>query len=220
MRKVKITACILLLAMLIPFGHAMVSATTELEMTGTLSKSSAIDYLTTYSRKEYDSSGRESHITLEFETEEDRNAAADFIVRYGTDGFVRELEKSIAQSIAIEGSPSILAPAATSPLTVYRTVTGNGTHYVSGQASGLAHFSTLGTVEYFVTLGYSVRVIGGKISGINSPAFNISHISAGGSWGNVSLPSYSNATNAGVTANYTITKTVKVGIGGFDVIVK
>lgn len=83
-----------------------------------------------------------------------------------------------------------------------------------GRTDGLAEFETLGTLEYTVELGYHVTVEDGEITDVNNISFNITGLDASGSWGDTSFPSYHSGTHAGVTANYTITKTVYIPIIG------
>ena len=67
---------------------------------------------------------------------------------------------------------------------------------------------------------YRVTVSNGKFTDLSSISFDIPYISAAGSWGSTSFPSYCNNTNYGVTANYLITKTVEIGIGDFSFEIK
>lgn len=116
--------------------------------------------------------------------------------------------------VVAEEPYNVIRPRATTPTVAYATVSGNGSHRVSEVASGFASFETLGTVEYIVELGYQVNVSNGAMTGISNISFNIPYISVGGTWGSISFPSYCYATNAGVTANYVITKTVNVPVIG------
>lgn len=48
----------------------------------------------------------------------------------------------------------------------------------------------------------------GKFTSINNINFDIPYVSAGGSWGNLTLSHYVADKSAGVTANYKITKKI------------
>lgn len=154
-----------------------------------------------------------------FSSEDDLNSAAQYIAENGLAAFNAALDIAIEDAVSKEPAPTVL-PRTTTPTTGYATVSGNGNHYVSTEAYGLASFDSLGTVEYLVELGYRVTVTNGVFTNLTSISFDIPYISAAGSWGNTRFPSYYTDTSAGVTANYDITKTVEVGVGDFSFEIK
>jgi len=180
----------------------------------------AKEYLTTYSEVNVNEFGKEFTTEYYFTTTQDLDAAAAYIVEFGLDVFNEAVEASVEEIVSQESQSNLISPMTTDPTVAYATVSGNGTHTVSAETYGLASFDTLGTVEYSASLSYKVVVSSGKISGLSSISFDIPYISAAGSWGDVSLPFYTTDTNAGVTANYTITKELEVSIGDFGFIIK
>lgn len=178
----------------------------------------AKDYLQNYNITKTNSIGKEYTTEYIFHSEDDLEKAALYIVENGLSAFNAALESAIADAVSKE--PQAIIPYSVSPSSIYRTVSGNGPHYVSAIANGLANFDTLGTVEYQVELGYKVTVTNGKFTNLTSISFDIPYVSAAGSWGHTRFPSYCKDYNCGVTANFDITKTVEVGVGDFSFEVK
>lgn len=180
----------------------------------------AKSYLQNYSVTKENSLGKGYTTQYVFDSEEDLNKAAAYIAENGLDAFNESLEAAIATAVANEPQRTLIMPRTTDPTTVFKTVSSDGNHYLSGEAYGLASFDTLGTVEYLVELGYRVTVSNGKFTDLTSISFDIPAISAAGSWGDTSFPSHCLDYNCGVTANYVITKTVEIGIGDFSFEIK
>lgn len=177
----------------------------------------AKEYLTNYKKLDINEFGKEFTTEYYFQTNQDLDAAAIYIADYGLSAFNEAVEAAIRETVSQE--PKLKIPRVTDPLIVYETVSGDGNHDVSAEAYGLASFKTLGTVEYIVELGYRINVQNGQFTRLTSSRFDIPHISSAGSWGNIRMPSHCTSTNAGITANYTITKTVEISVGdfGFDI---
>lgn len=180
----------------------------------------AKEYLTTYRKVDVNEFGNEFTTEYQFNTSQDLDGATSYITKYGLDAFDEAVRIAIEEALHEEEQLELIMPRTTYPTTAYATISGNGTHTVSAETYGLASFDTLGTVEYSAILSYKVPVSNGKITGLSSISFDIPHISAAGSWGNLSLPSYNTSTHVGVTANYTITKTVEISIGDFEFVIK
>lgn len=180
----------------------------------------AKEYLESYNITKTNSMGKEYTTQYIFHSENDLNKAAAYIAEYGLDNFNNEVNNAIIEAINNEPKNTLIYPRTTTPTTAYESISGNGTHRVSATAYGLASFDTLGTVEYSVELGYKVTVNNGKLTNLTSISFDIPYISAAGSWGSTSFPSYCNDTKCGVTANYLITKTVEIGVGDFSFEIK
>lgn len=180
----------------------------------------AKEYLMTYSKVEVNELGNEFTTEYQFKTSQDLDAATIYIAEYGLDAFNKAVETAIEEVVSKERQSELIVPRTTDPTTAYATISGNGTHTVSAETYGLASFDTLGTVEYLANLSYRVVVSDGEITGLSSISFDIPYISAAGSWSNLSLPFHNTATNAGVTANYTITKTIEISIGDFGFEIK
>ena len=66
--------------------------------------------------------------------------------------------------------------------------------------------------EYIAVLEYRLDVENGKIVELSDISFDVTDLSYECSYTNTSFPSYFNDNNAGVTANFTIVKTVQVSI--------
>ena len=167
----------------------------------------AKNYLQNYEATKVNELGKEYTIKYIFKSEEDLNKTASYISENGLTKFNTTMEEKIAEAVKNE-SNELPQTRSTDPIGVYRTVSGNGPHSVSGISYGLASFGNLGTVEYQVHLGYIVTVQNGRMTSVSNISFDIPYISAMGSWGDTSFPSYCNSTICGVTANYTITKTL------------
>lgn len=179
----------------------------------------ATEYLENYYVTKENSAGETYTTQYIFSSEEDLNNAALYIAENGLAAFNAALDTAIEEAVSNE-PPTAPRPFTTTPTTAYATVSGNGTHYVSAEAYGLANFDTLGTVEYLVELGYRVTLTDGTLSNVTSISFDIPYISAAGSWGDTSFPSYASGSHAGVTANYTITKSLEIGIDDFSFVIK
>lgn len=183
----------------------------------TMTVEEATEYLETYCATKENAAGKIYTTQYIFSSKDDLNTAAQYIAKNGLDAFNAALDTAIAEVVRNE-TPT--TPRTTTPTTAYATVSGNGNHYVSAEAEGLASFDTLGTVEYIVELGYRVTLNNGTLSNVTNISFDIPFISAAGSWSCTSLPSHASGGNAGVTANFLITKTVEISIGDFSFEVK
>lgn len=170
----------------------------------------AKNYLLNYSITETDSDGDECTTCYVFESEDKLNNAANYIVENGLDAFNHVVNETINDVVSKE--PKIEARE-TDPAIVYETVSGDGTHYVSAEAYGYSSFPTLGAIQYIVELSYRATVKGGKFTSVSSASVDFPVIDVSGSYGKISLPSYCNNTSCGVTANYTITKSIDIPLG-------
>lgn len=205
-----ILALLLLLALSAPAFAAEQAMTFE----------EAKEYLNNFNVTKNNQFGKSYTISYVFKSESDLNSAAEYIVNNGLSSFNSALDSAIAEAVSNEPQQTIPTSRSISPTVVYKNISGNGRHRVSGEAYGLASFDTLGSLEYRVELGYQVTVTGGKITNISSISFDVPYIGASGSWGNISFPSQYTDYSCSVTANYTITKSVTVGVGDFSVEVK
>ena len=205
----------IVLSLVLVFSLSSTAFASEASMTVDEAKS----YLENYYVTKVNSAGKEYTVQYIFSSEDDLNSAAQYIADNGLDAFNAALDVAIEEAVSNE-TPAVPRPRTTTPRTAYETVSGNGNHYVSAEAYGLASFDSLGTVEYLVELGYRVTVTNGKFTNLTSISFDIPYVSAAGSWGNTRFPSYYTDTSAGVTANYDITKTVEIGIGDFSFEIK
>ncbi|EOD00461.1 hypothetical protein [Caldisalinibacter kiritimatiensis] len=178
----------------------------------------AREYLQSYYVTKENSVGKEYSIQYIFNSDEDLEKAAIYLSENGLSAFNATVDTAIEEVVSKE--PKSPQTRSTTPTTGYATVSGDGNHYVSSEAYGLASFDSLGTVEYLVELGYSVTVSNGVFTDLTSISFDIPYISAAGSWGNTRFPSYCTDTSAGVTANYDITKSVEIGVGDFSFVIK
>lgn len=169
----------------------------------------AKEYLLNYCKIETNEFGKELKTTYEFDSDADLERAAAYIVDYGLDAFNKKLEADIKEYVKKE--EQIIMPRETSPMSINKTISGNGTHAISGETYGLASFKTLGTVEYRAIIKYSVVVKNGKIVRFGtSPTFDIPTISGGGSWGKVTIKQDLKDYTANAAASYVITKSVKI----------
>ncbi len=180
----------------------------------------AKNYLINYSKVGINEFGKEFTTEYHFNTSQDLDAAAEYIVEYGLDAFNGMVENKVEEIVSQECQSKLITPYTTNPSTIRRIISGNGYHDISGETAGLASFDTLGTVEYMVSLSYRVNVKNNKITELKSISFDIPYISAAGSWGGLALPFHVTDTAAGVTANYTITKTLSIPIGNFEFEIK
>lgn len=170
----------------------------------------AKNYLLNYSITETDSDGDECTTYYVFDSEDKLNNAANYIVENGLDAFNHVVNETINDVVSKE--PKIEARE-TDPAIAYETVSGDGTHYVSAEAYGYSSFPTLGAIQYIVELSYRATVKGGKFTSVSSASVDFPVIDVSGSYGKISLPSYCNNTSCGVTANYTITKSIDIPLG-------
>lgn len=177
----------------------------------------AKQYLESYNVIRTNSDGDKYTTQYVFKSDEELEKIAAYIAENGLYKFNEELNSAIEDVVSQE--PQTMQTRTTTPSVKYVTVYGNGVHTVKADTYGLASFDTLGTVEYKAQLQYRVTASNGVFTGVSNPFFDIPYISTAGSWGKVSLPSYYSGVNAGVTANYTITKTISVPIGdmSFDI---
>ena len=186
----------------------------------TMTFEQAKEYLQNYHETRENDFGEIYTVQYIFDSEEDLNKAAIFIVENGLDEFNNALDKEIAEYVKNEETSTLVQPRTAFPSNSYETVSGDGTHQVEVVAGGLASFDTLGTLDYRVELGYRVTVRNGKFVSISSISFDVPYVGQGGSWGELSLPSYCTDYNCGVTANYVISKSVDLGIGDFGITIK
>jgi len=210
----KFLSIILVLSMV--FTMSATSFATEQQMT----VDEAREYLQTYNVTKTNEFGKEYSTQYIFNSEQDLEKAAAYIANNGLSAFNSALDNAVVEAVSNEPQNTTPRLRSTDPSTANKTVSGNGNHYVSAEAYGLASFDTLGTVEYLVELGYRVTVTNGSFTDLTSISFDIPYISAAGSWGNTRFPSYCTASSCGVTANYDITKTVEIGIGDFSFEIK
>ncbi|WP_160203200.1 MULTISPECIES: hypothetical protein [Anaerotruncus] len=98
------------------------------------------------------------------------------------------------------------------PMSIQKTISGNKTHKILGEAYGLASFATLGTGEYKVDLSYSVVVKNGKISSVSTPKLSFPMMSGGLSYDNISINKVPETHKVSVTARYDIVKKANLGM--------
>ena len=175
-------------------------------------------YLLNYETKEVDSRGKEITTWYSFDSVEDLEQVAAYISENGIVAFNAIVDREIKKSLEGENDSEI-QPYFTDPVTAYANISGNGTHYVKAEGKGRVECGNLGTAEYDVELGYKITVANGKITGISSISFDIPYIGSAATWGNVRCTQYYRDKVCGVTANYDITKTLKIPIGtaGFEI---
>lgn len=185
----------------------------------TMTIEEAKEYLENYYVTKENIYGKEYSMQYIFSSEDDLNSAAEYISDNGLAAF--NTARDIAIKEVVSKEPTIDSGLrATRPSVVYRTVSGNGNHYVNGQTYGLSNFGTLGSTEYLVELGYRVNVANGAFNEINSISFDVRNLRPGVSYGNTRFPSYYTNTNASVTANFDITKEMEISIAGFGFVIK
>lgn len=209
-----------LISMALSFAMIFAISTAAFAVEQKMTIEESREYLQTYKVTRINTEGKKYTIQFAFTTEKDLEKAAAYIVENGLAAFNAALDIAVANSVKNEPQSTLSQPRSTTPTVAHAYVSGNGDHYVSGEAYGLANFETLGQVEYLVNLGYRVTVSGGKFTNLTSISFDIPYLSTGGSWGSTSFPSYCDPGSCGVTANYTITKTIYAGIGDFSVPIK
>lgn len=179
----------------------------------------AQEYLLSYCYVGLNQEGEEYTVTYEFDSTEDLNIVAEYIVENGVDNLDALITAAVEQDN--QNSSGIAIPMTPTYSTMYRTIsTSDGTKTVSGNTYGLCDFGNYGAVEYMAYLSYKIKVTGGVMEQVTGISFNIPSISTGGGYSNLSFPSYCTGTQAGVTANYHITKTVSIpiGDGGFNLV--
>lgn len=180
----------------------------------------AKEYLKSLCEVKTNEFGKEFTTVYQFETEYDLNEAATYIVENGLDEFNKAVDAAVEKFVSSEPKPELISPKSTTPTVVYETISGDGSHVVSGEAYGLASFESLGGLEYSVCLSYTVTVSNGEITGLSSINFDIDWMGfPSGGWEGLSIPFYTTSTHAGATANYTITKSVSIAIGDFEFII-
>lgn len=181
----------------------------------------AKEYLKTYKVTQKNSLGKDCTTQYTFKSEDDLNKVAAYIVENGLENFHNKLNLEVSKIVSKEPKSTLPMPRTVSPITAYANISGNGNHDISKTAYGLASFKSLGTLEYSVKLGYRATVTNGKISSVSRISFDIPYISnPSGSWGKLYAPSYVSDKSCGVTANFVITKTLTVGIGGGGISIK
>lgn len=212
----KIASLIIILGLV--FSCTFPSYAQEKNMSLTNAKNYLLNYEELYTKQD----GSSSTTHFEFKTEEQLEAAAQYIVDYGFDSFWQIVNESISEQTAKDSDRLLDSSRSVNPLTAYVNVSGNGTHNVSAIGLGTADCGNLGPVEYTVELGYRATVANNVFTSVNNIYINIIVSTAGGSYSDISFNSYYNNHNCGVTANYKITKSITVPIPGspfgFDII--
>ena len=178
-------------------------------------------YLLNYCDVSINEIGREVKTTYEFLSAEQLNNAAIYIVENGLESFNEKLDREIKIALEKEKSSNIASYSSipnlqngvttreSSPTSVTKTISGNGTHSVSGTTYGTAYFNTLGTGSYTAKISYKVVVSGGKISRISSgPTFSYTVGFSTMDINDISLSQTVNNYKVSVTSRYTVSKTV------------
>ena len=199
-----------ILAVIMLFSLSVMSYAKEEYMTTDEAK----EYLLNYRVKETDSQGKEITTWYEFDSPEDLEKVADYIANHGLAAFDSAIEDALAEAVEAETQDVAIRPFFTDPVTAYAKISGDGKHNVYTEGTGLVKFASLGAAEYRVTLGYKVTVTNGKITGISSISFDIPQVGPSSTWGNLRISPYYRDKVCGVTANYDITKSLNISIGG------
>lgn len=227
LKKSKLYKALALAFIFSTFFNITVFAVSDSEISNIENSSQALEdaktYLTGYSKSNVNRFGKEYVVTYSFDSDKDLDAVASYIAKNGIDKFNEAVEIAVEKSVNSE--PASMVPQRRTPSspTIYRTISkSDGLKSVSGTTYGLCDFGNYGTVEYSATLGYNIRVQNGTMQSVTGTNFNIPYISSGGNWGNLSFPTHCTGSNAGVTANYDITKTISIpiGNGNFDIVSK
>ena len=184
-----------------------------------MSFETARDYLLNYKKVITNQDSSKTITTYEFKSDEKLDEAATYISKYGLKAFNNILSEEIEKALEKEPKTASIVTRTVDPVTITKKISGNGTHTVSGQASGLAKFDTLGTAEYIVKLSYKAYVKNNKITQIDSISFDIPYAGPGDvTWGDLTFNQNVTSKSAAVTANYRITKSVSVG--KFEIVIK
>lgn len=176
-------------------------------------------YLQNYRMVRTNSQGKTYTLSFDFQSENDLNETAVYLVSIGRDAFNAEVVAALSNENTGNTHGNV-QPCTAEPSVVYETISGNGSHRVTATAHGYSSFDTLGEAEYVVELSYYVVVRDGVMKNIDTPRINVTLYTSSCSWGNASLPSYCTDYSCGVTANYTITKTLEIPVGPTGIPVK
>lgn len=180
----------------------------------------AKEYLLNYKGITNNIYGGEVVVEYSFKSTDDFEKAAIYIVDNGVDAFHESANRAAQELGAEEGGavPVPIVHRTVDPSSITVTISGNGTHRVEETAAyAIATFESLGSVEYKPTLGYTVTVEKGKIVSLSKYSFSPNIFSPAGSWDSLRYEEYNTGTRAGVTANFTISKTIDLPIGDFSV---
>lgn len=180
-------------------------------------------YLETYREEKTNELGKTYTIEYEFASEIDLNRAAQYIVENGIEVFNRELESQIEEKVQNEDVIQTQNIRAANPLSaVYYLNRTESSQRATSDIFGRAYFDTLGSVEYILTLKYTVLVNtnNGTIQDANRPTLLTRHMSGGGALGDYTIPMGHSSTGASATANYYITKSVEIGLEDFSFSIK
>lgn len=211
--RVRILMLALILVLILP-GTSIAAVSSDNQ---SYDLAAAKEYLLNYEKVNYNKSGEKYTTIYIFETDDDLNAAAEYIVENGLKAFKEMLDAGVALAIEAEESKGGLAMNRTAtPSFVEKTVSGDGFHYVSDRAEGFCDFGKYGDVEYLIEFGFNVRIENGEFTSVGNVDFDMLYISTGGDYGDLSFPEYCTPNGAGITANYSITKTVTSPIPGTD----
>lgn len=177
-----------------------------------MSLDEAKSYLTSYRATELNDFGEPFTVSYRFKNEEQLDEAARYLSQYGVDAFNKLIDEKVAQKT--EHDTRAITPYSVKPFTVYRTVSSNGTHRLSGTGDGTSNFGKYGSITFTANIGFSVVVSGGKISSCHSPWFKLSYLSSGAQMvPEVALPTSCNpGSGASVTANFKIERVVGVDV--------
>ena len=182
-------------------------------LASSISHADARDYLVNYRETVINENGEEITRRYSFNSDEDIDILADYIVDHGFDAFNEAIETAInIKNAETQSSLPVVEPRSVNPLTIYKTISGNGRHDISDEAGGITEFDKLSDEEYIAVLEYRLDVENGKIVELSDISFDVTDLSYECSYTNTSFPSYFNDNNAGVTANFTIVKTVQITI--------
>lgn len=173
----------------------------------------ARDYLLSYMRTETNYEGEEYTVSYAFDSDQQLDEAAQMLMDMGADEFNAYIDDQAIKAVEAESSQQ-RGPETrmAKPSTIYKTVSGNGSHSISGSTSGSCDFGSHGLVEYTADIGVTVNVSNGIISSCNAPWFNVPWVSAGGQYdGKVTIPTGCNpGESASCTANFKINRVITI----------
>lgn len=179
-----------------------------------MTKEEAISYLENYRSVCMNANGEEVVTYYSISDDETKEGLADYIVENGLDAFLHEIDTA---RLEIEGNDQIAGRSVT-PLTAYRTISGNGRHTVSAEGYGYTTFGNTGAaVEYVTSLSYKVNVSNGAMTGITNISFDIEGLPSYVTASRFSYPQYCNSNRCGVTANFRLTRTIATDINGLPI---
>lgn len=202
----KVLSVVLALAMVLGMS-TMAFADVEKQYTFEEAKA----YLLDYSDVVQNEQGKDVTLTYEFDSEEQLNSAATYIVEHGIVAFNEKISNDLEIYLQNE-EHNVVMPREVSPMSIQKTISGNKTHKILGEAYGLASFATLGTGEYKVDLSYNVVVKNGKISSVSTPKLSFPMMSGGLSSDNISINKVPETYKVSVTARYDIVKKANLGM--------